>query len=343
MRHSSVWIDTGPEPPALPRLEGSVEADVAVLGGGIVGITTALLLKEAGVRVVLLEADRLARGVSGYTTAKVSSQHGMIYARLRSRFGADGGRIYGAANEAALAWIADRVEHDGIDCDFRRRASYVYLGRRRPSDAEREAKAAIEAGLPASLVEDTPLPYPVAAAVRFDDQAEFHARKYLLGLAEPLRRGLRALPRRRRSTPTSAASSRPRRQRHRRPRRRRDALPLPRPFARIRARPPRALLRAALPDRGRAAGGHVHQRRLADALDPGRPGRRRGAAARRRRGPQDRARAATPSSATARSSAFAREHWDVRVGRVPLVLPGRHHDRRRALRRAAHAALRAAC
>jgi glycine/D-amino acid oxidase-like deaminating enzyme/nitrite reductase/ring-hydroxylating ferredoxin subunit len=186
-KHTSIWMDTGPQPDARPRLEANTDADVAVIGGGIVGITTALLLQEAGVRVVLLEAGRLAGGVSGYTTAKVSSQHGMIYARLRSGFGADGARTYGAANEAALAWMADRVERDGIDCDFRRRASYAYLaaGADR-SGAEREADAAFAAGLPAALVEETPLPYPVAAAVRFDDQAEFHARKYLLALAEQL-------------------------------------------------------------------------------------------------------------------------------------------------------------
>jgi glycine/D-amino acid oxidase-like deaminating enzyme/nitrite reductase/ring-hydroxylating ferredoxin subunit len=186
-RRTSVWIDTGPEPPALPRLEGNVTADVAVLGGGIVGITTALLLSEAGMRVVLLDANRLACGVSGFTTAKVSSQHGMIYAQLRSSFGAQGARTYGEANEAALAWIADRVEQDGIDCDFRRQASYAYLGPGADrAQAEREAEAAIEAGLPAALVDETPLPYPVAAAVRFDDQAEFHPRKYLLALAAQL-------------------------------------------------------------------------------------------------------------------------------------------------------------
>ena len=82
--------------------------------------------------------------------------------------------------------MADRVERDVIDCDFRRRASYAYVGRSRPLDAEREAEAALAAGLPASLVDETPLPYPVAAAVRFDDQAEFHVRKYLLALAEQL-------------------------------------------------------------------------------------------------------------------------------------------------------------
>ena len=158
-----------------------------MIGGGIVGITTALLLAEAGMKVVLLEADRLARGVSGYTTAKVSSQHGLIYARLRSQFGADGARRYGEANESALGWIADRVERDAIDCDFRRQPSFAYVSDvSHRSEVDDEVEAAVEAGLPASGCETTPLPYPVVAAVRFEHQAEFHVRKYLLALAERL-------------------------------------------------------------------------------------------------------------------------------------------------------------
>jgi glycine/D-amino acid oxidase-like deaminating enzyme/nitrite reductase/ring-hydroxylating ferredoxin subunit len=187
-RRTSVWVDTGPAQPAFPELDGDVCADVVVLGGGIVGITTALLLEEAGASVVLLEADRLAGGVSGSTTAKVSSQHGLIYARLHSTFGAEAARTYGAANEAALAWIAARVERNGIDCDFRRQASYAYVtSTAQRAKAEREAAVAAEAGLPATFVEATPLPYPVAGAVRFEQQAEFHVRKYLLALAQQLR------------------------------------------------------------------------------------------------------------------------------------------------------------
>jgi glycine/D-amino acid oxidase-like deaminating enzyme/nitrite reductase/ring-hydroxylating ferredoxin subunit len=185
MKFESVWIDTGPDQPPLRRLEGHLRADVVVIGGGIVGITTALLLAEAGVDVVLLEADRLGHGVSGHTTAKVTSQHGLIYSRLRSRFGAEGARTYAAANQAGLAWIADRVEDDGIACDFRRQPAYLYMedesGR---AKLEREAEAAVEAGLPATLLESASLPYPVAAAVRFDQQAEFHPVSYMLGLAE---------------------------------------------------------------------------------------------------------------------------------------------------------------
>lgn len=183
----SIWIETGPEQPALPRLDESRRADVVVIGGGIVGLTTALLLQESGAQVVLLEGDRLARGVSGYTTAKVSSQHGLKYAELTSKHGPEAARLYGQANEAALAWIAERVERDAIDCDFRRQPAFAYVTEpAQRGQVEDEVRAAVAAGLPACLVEETPLPYAVEAAVRFDDQAEFHPRKYLLALAERL-------------------------------------------------------------------------------------------------------------------------------------------------------------
>ena len=186
-KRSSVWVDTAPDPPLHPRADGDVRADVAVIGGGIVGITTALLLAEAGASVVLLEAGRLAGGTSGNTTAKVTSQHGLIYDELRSRHGADTARRYGEANEAALAWIAARVARDAIDCDFRRQPAYAYVtSAERRERVEREAEAAVAAGLPATLVDETPLPFAVEAAVRFDDQAELHPRKYLFALAARL-------------------------------------------------------------------------------------------------------------------------------------------------------------
>lgn len=182
---TSLWVDTAPSGRSHPQLIGDVRADVAVLGGGIVGITTALLLAEAGASVVLLEAGRLAGGTSGHTTAKVTSQHGLIYARLAARHGAEVARRYGEANEAALAWIAARVEREAIDCDLRRRPAYAYVTAPTGcASLEREARAAQEAGLPATLVEDAPLPFPVAAALRFDHQAELHPRRYLHALAE---------------------------------------------------------------------------------------------------------------------------------------------------------------
>ena len=185
MKTDSVWLHPDSAMPRFDRLQGEIEADVAVLGGGLVGITTALMLQEDGQDVVLVEADRLGAGVSGHTTAKVSSQHGLKYASLRSKYGPEAARTYGQANQVALEWMARRVEVHGIDCDFRRRPAFAYVpAGESTGEVEDEAQAAAEAGLPASLDDSAPLPYPVAAAVRFDDQAEFHVRKYMGALVE---------------------------------------------------------------------------------------------------------------------------------------------------------------
>ena len=162
-------------------------ADVAVVGGGITGLITALLLQWEGLDVVLIDRHRVGTGVSGHTTAKLSSLHQLTYARLRSSFGEDGARTYGEANEAGLARIAGLVDELGIDCDFRRRPNFTYAA----SDedlprVEAEVEAARAAGLPASFVEEVPLPFPTAGAIRVDDQAEFHPVKFLAGLAGAL-------------------------------------------------------------------------------------------------------------------------------------------------------------
>ncbi|WP_292365010.1 MULTISPECIES: FAD-dependent oxidoreductase, partial [unclassified Methanoculleus] len=83
-RHESFWIETTPET-SYPSLPGNLETDVAVVGGGITGITTAVLLKQAGYAVAVIEGDRICRGVTGHTTAKITSLHRLIYAELIDR------------------------------------------------------------------------------------------------------------------------------------------------------------------------------------------------------------------------------------------------------------------
>lgn len=180
---SSLWIATAGETD-YPPLAGDARFDVAVLGGGVIGLTTALLLKRAGRRVAVVEAGRVARGVTARTTAKISSLHGLVYNDVQSSFGQEGARVYGEANQAGLEWMAAYVADEKIDCDFRRRDNYTYT--ESPEDVgriEQEVDAAAKAGLPAAFVEDVPLPFPVAAAVRFSGQAEFHPLKYLLAMA----------------------------------------------------------------------------------------------------------------------------------------------------------------
>jgi glycine/D-amino acid oxidase-like deaminating enzyme/nitrite reductase/ring-hydroxylating ferredoxin subunit len=182
-RHESLWIaDTEELGFGVP--EGSVEVDAAVLGAGIAGLTTGLLLKNAGLRVAVLEADGICRATTGHTTAKVSAQHGLIYNTLSSKFGDDGARAYAEANMAALDLIEGLVREHGIDCDWERRPAYAYTEQdSQVSQIQREVEAARKAGLPASYTEATDLPWRVKAAVRFDDQAQFHPRSYCLALA----------------------------------------------------------------------------------------------------------------------------------------------------------------
>ena len=182
-RPRSVWLDPDAEPTS-PRLEHDLQVDVAVVGGGIVGVTAALRLAEAGVRVALIEADRVGHGVSGHTTAKLSSLHGLTYARLRRQHGDETARAYGALNEAGIESVRQLVAEHAIDCDLSRKANYTYA-----EDSElagkikAEAEAARAAGLPASETTETDLPFTVAAAVRFSEQADFHPYRYVSALA----------------------------------------------------------------------------------------------------------------------------------------------------------------
>jgi glycine/D-amino acid oxidase-like deaminating enzyme/nitrite reductase/ring-hydroxylating ferredoxin subunit len=185
MTNVSYWIDSSPSTD-FPRYAGDDQVrDVAVVGGGITGLTTALLLQQTGAAVAVLEASTVAAGVTGYTTAKVSSLHGLTYGDLERSRGTDAAAIYAEANQAGLAEVARLVSTLGIDCAFERLPAFTYTeAPANVAKVEAEVDAAVRAGLAARFTLDTELPYPVAGAIRVDDQAQFHPRRYCIGLAE---------------------------------------------------------------------------------------------------------------------------------------------------------------
>jgi glycine/D-amino acid oxidase-like deaminating enzyme/nitrite reductase/ring-hydroxylating ferredoxin subunit len=188
VEQQSVWLATA----ELPRFEtasGEIAADLAVVGGGLVGLTTALLAARDGADVVVLEADRLGSGTSGNTTGKVTSQHGMIYDELISRHGEDQARQYAEANHAAIERVAGLVDELGIDCELERTTSYLYTNDEGQESALRsEAAAASGLGLPARLGEADELGLPARTVMCFDDQVQLHPVRYLAGLAGELTR-----------------------------------------------------------------------------------------------------------------------------------------------------------
>jgi len=183
-RDESLWLATTP-PTDYDPIEDGLTVDVAVIGGGITGLSTAINLIEAGRTVAVVEADRIVSGVTGHTTAKLTSLHGLIYDELLSEFGRAEADQYATANEAAIDEVESRAASADIDCEFERTAAYTYSTSTDDLDTIRaEVRAAQSLGLPASFVESTPLPFDVEGAVKFEEQAAFHPRKYLLAVAE---------------------------------------------------------------------------------------------------------------------------------------------------------------
>lgn len=183
-KETSVWIDTTPETDFAP-LEAGRKVDAVVIGGGIAGLLSAWLLQEAGLEVAVVEKERIVTNTTGNTTAKLTSQHYLIYDFLIREHGGKTARLYAEANQQGIDRIEQLAQRQGIDCDFDRRSAYVYTERAEVvSEIQAEVRAAQSLGLPASFEKETDLPFSVKAAVKFDRQAHFHPRKFLLGIAK---------------------------------------------------------------------------------------------------------------------------------------------------------------
>jgi glycine/D-amino acid oxidase-like deaminating enzyme/nitrite reductase/ring-hydroxylating ferredoxin subunit len=179
----SLWLDTAP-PAGLPALAENLRVDVAVLGGGIAGLTTALLLKRQGARVAVLEAADVGRGVTGCTTAKVSALQATVYSQIRRVHGQETAATYADASLAGVARLAELAAEVAPDAELERRPAFTYAADERERSAiDQEAQAAQEAGLAVELVDGPDVPFPVHGAVRLGDQAQVHPVRYVQGLA----------------------------------------------------------------------------------------------------------------------------------------------------------------
>jgi len=180
MIETSYWADTVPAP-SYPEFTVNEKCDVAIVGAGLTGITTALLLAEAGADVVVLESDRVGSGTSGYTTGKVTIQHGLKYQTLSEKKA----EAYAAANQAGFAKICEIIDGYGIACDFDRMTSYAYAREGEKTNLlEKEMEAYKKLGINGRMVSETHLPYKTAGALAMDGQAQFHPLKYLYALAD---------------------------------------------------------------------------------------------------------------------------------------------------------------
>ena len=170
-----------------PKISKDINTDVLIIGGGITGILTAYMLSESGLNISIVEADKMAMGVTANTTAKITSQHGLLYDYLLNTFGFETAKAYLDSNEEAIKTIKNIVQKENINCDLISQDAYVYTcDKSSTQKIENEVSVVSLLGLKAEYVTKSPLPFPIEAAIKFPNQAEFHPRKYLLSILKVL-------------------------------------------------------------------------------------------------------------------------------------------------------------
>jgi glycine/D-amino acid oxidase-like deaminating enzyme/nitrite reductase/ring-hydroxylating ferredoxin subunit len=184
-KNKSIWMETAPSK-NYPSLEKDIEVDVAIIGGGIVGVLIAYFLRSSGLRIAILEANKILSGTTGNTTAKATALHENKYAFLKKNFTLDGAKTYAKSNQWAIDELERIIEAEKISCDFKRTtASLIAVTDEGLKTLEVEFDVIHELDLPSSfLKENLKVPFAIKGEIRLEKQAQFHPRKFLLAIAK---------------------------------------------------------------------------------------------------------------------------------------------------------------
>jgi glycine/D-amino acid oxidase-like deaminating enzyme len=180
---NSVWSDHI-NMPQFPQLRKDINTEVLIIGGGMCGILCAYFLEQKGIEYVLVEGERIGQGITKNTTAKITSQHGLIYDKLIKDAGIEKAKMYLQSNEDALAKYRELCEN--IKCDFEQKDAFTYTFSDRKL-IEDEVKAVNVLGMKAEFVENLPLPFKTKGAIKVENQAQFNPLLFLSELAKGLK------------------------------------------------------------------------------------------------------------------------------------------------------------
>ena len=180
----SYWSDTAKKI-NFNKLEQNIEVDVCILGAGITGISTAYMLSDENLKICVIDKGRVGGGVTENTTAKVTSQHELIYKYLLDTFGYESAKEYLESNEEAIKRIGEIIKKEKIECGWERTDAYVYTCKQEyKKKIIDEVEAVRKLGLNAEYTEKTELPFEILSAIKFPNQAKFHPLKYIYALSE---------------------------------------------------------------------------------------------------------------------------------------------------------------
>ena len=188
---SSFWLDSVKNTPSFSSLDKDIKSDVCIVGCGLLGLTCGYYLSQNGVKVTVIDKNNIMEKVSGHTTAKITSQHNLIYKYLEDSLGIKSAKQYLDANQLAISNIKNIINTEQIDCDFEMQDSYVYT-----TDENEVEKIKLEnntvnsLGLNSEFVTSSPLPFKISGAIKFPNQAQFNPVKYAYGLANKIKENI---------------------------------------------------------------------------------------------------------------------------------------------------------
>ena len=181
----AIW-NASAQPTNYPQLSGNIEVDVAIVGGGITGISAAYLLAKAGKKVAVLEAKKVGMGTTGSSTGNLYTSTDEHLHKIASKHNEETMKTVAASRAAAINFIEQQIQNHGIDCDFVRAPWYLFTTQddtSRNSDVENELKALQKAGFAATGAAPAGFPYKVASITNHPHQAQFNPLKYVKQLA----------------------------------------------------------------------------------------------------------------------------------------------------------------
>lgn len=185
---TSLWMATA-DTPSEPDLTDNVRTEVCLVGAGIAGLTTAYLLASEGRSVVVLDDGAIGGGMTGRTTAHLTSAFDDRYTEMEKLHGEDGSRLIAWSHSAAIDKIEEIVNRENIDCGFERLDGFLFVP---PGDSTQllddELAAAHRAGLKVERVDKAPIDtFDTGPALRFTNQGQFHPLYYMSALARAIK------------------------------------------------------------------------------------------------------------------------------------------------------------
>ena len=182
---NSLWLTENKNNSKFESLSKNINTDVCIIGAGIFGMTCGYYLSKAGLNVSIIEKNEIGHKTTGHTTAKITSQHGLFYTYLVETYDEGFAKDYLSANQEAIENIKNIIDDEKINCDFERQSNFVYTTNpNEVAQIKKEVDVLNALGFPANFVTKTGLPFDVAGAVQFKNQAQFNPIKYLNGLTK---------------------------------------------------------------------------------------------------------------------------------------------------------------